>query len=100
MPKGNSQTFSKYILSSVLMQLCDNEFQAIKIFKTLSSQFMHLNKDDWLMVNIQETLPKAESVVLHILCVSADKSDTNSGSGKHELFESVLPTYQRVYIEQ
>lgn len=52
MPKGNSQTFSKYILSSVLMQLCDNEFQAIKIFKTLSSQFMHLNKDEWLMVNI------------------------------------------------
>lgn len=54
------------------MQLCDNKFQAIKIFKTLSSQFMHLNTDEWLMVNIQETLPKAESVVLHILCVSAD----------------------------
>lgn len=49
--------FSKYILSSVLMQLCDNEFQAIKIFKNLSSKFMHLNTDEWFMVSIQKTLP-------------------------------------------
>lgn len=54
------------------MQLCYNEFPAIKIFKSLSSKFMHLNTDEWLMVSIQETLPKAESVVPHILHVSAD----------------------------
>ena len=60
---------SKYILSSGLKWLCDNDFQVIKIFKNLSSELMHLNTDEWLIVSIQKTLPKAEFAVLHNFCV-------------------------------
>lgn len=67
---------------------------------------MHLNTDEWLMVSIQKTLPKAEFVDLHILRVSADNQDTNSGTVKTLIVgacfqsESVLPTYQGVCAEQ
>ena len=70
MPKGNAQRHTQNTFSHLDLSDCDNEFQVLKIFKNLNSKFMHLNTDEWLMVSIQKTLPKAEFAVPHILCVS------------------------------